>query len=56
MSQFQPKFGGEVQNYLVSKVRLKALSTFFFRYMVTEIGARDFGDTNRYNMLEVGSR
>ena len=23
--------------------------------MVTEIGARDFGDTNRYNMLEVSS-
>lgn len=23
--------------------------------MVTEIGARDFGDANRYNMLEVGS-
>lgn len=23
---------------------------------MTEIGARDFGDANRYNMLEVGSR
>lgn len=24
------------------------------RYMVTEIGARDLGDQQRYNMLEVG--
>ena len=31
-----------------------SLSVSIRRYMVTEIGARDFGDTNRYNMLEVG--
>ena len=24
-----------------------------FRYMVTEVGARDLGDSARYNMLEV---
>ena len=37
-------------------MQVKALPTlFFFRYMVTEIGARDFGDANRYNMLEVSS-
>ena len=29
-------------------------STFFFaRYMITEIGARDFGDPGRYDLLEV---
>ena len=31
---------------------LKCFTTRF-RYMVTEIGARDLGDQQRYNMLEV---
>lgn len=26
---------------------------YSFRYMVTEIGARDLGDPSRYNLLEV---
>lgn len=25
----------------------------FFRYLLTEIGARDLGDPHRFNMLEV---
>ena len=32
------------------------ISLFLLRYMVTEIGARDFADPMRYNMLEVGCR
>jgi hypothetical protein len=33
---------------------LREVNLFFSRYMVTEIGARNLGDTNRYNMLPVG--